>query len=188
MCVPLWMCVPSPECWHCAILCSVLFWSTVLWSLCGLLGNCSGVLSLWVTCVGVSTAFYMCCPLWEDCLTIVSNIGLLCTVSLSFMWFPFFGLSVNVKFRNGIKRFSLSFKVDYVHYFVHWAKRVSLVNDMLGECRSVVWIFKVVIMFAVPHTEGTACLTCVYLMACEIFKLVNSIFLVFVWFFYILWC
>jgi len=34
-------------------------------------------------------------------------------------------------------------------------------------------------MFAVPYTEGPACLTCVYLMAREKFQLVNSTFLVF---------
>ena len=34
-----WMCAPSPGCWHCSIVCSILFLSTVLWSLCGLLGN-----------------------------------------------------------------------------------------------------------------------------------------------------
>jgi len=49
-----------------------------------------------------------------------------------------FGFSVNVKFLEGIKPFSLSLKVNYVHYFVHWAKRVFLVNNMLGECGSIV--------------------------------------------------
>ena len=42
-------------------------------------------------------------------------------------------------------------------------------------------------MFAIPHTEGTTGLTSVYLVACETFKLVNSIFLVFVGFGDILW-
>ena len=40
-------------------------------------------------------------------------------------------------------------------------------NDVLGEFRSVVRVFEVVLMFAVPHTEGTAGLTYVYLEACE---------------------
>ena len=49
-----------------------------------------------------------------------------------------FGFSVNVKFLKGVKHFSLSFKANYIHYFVHWAKGVSRVNDMLGECGSTV--------------------------------------------------
>ena len=70
--------------------------------------------------------------------------------------------------------------MNYVNYFVNWARRVSLVNDMLEKCRSIVCLFKVVVMFAVPNTIGTIGLTYVYLVACETLKLVNSIFFVFV--------
>ena len=63
---------------------------------------------------------------------------------------------------------------------------MSFVNDVLGECGSVVLVFEVVVMFTVSYTEWTAGLTCVLLVACETFKLVNSIFLVFVGFWDIL--
>jgi len=94
--------------------------------------------------------------------------------------FSVFGLSVNVKFLEGMKHFSFSREVNYVHYVVHWAERVAFVNDMLGKRRSVVCIFKIIIMFAEPYMERTAGLTCVYFVSCETLKLVNSIFLIFV--------
>ena len=59
---------------------------------------------------------------------------------------------------------------------------MPFVNNTLGECGSVVSVFKVVVMFAVPYTERPAGLTCVLLVACDTFKLVNSTFLVFVGF------
>ena len=51
---------------------------------------------------------------------------------------PVFGFSVNVKFFKGVEHFSLSLIVNYVHYFVNWAEGVSFVDNMLGECGSVV--------------------------------------------------
>ena len=63
---------------------------------------------------------------------------------------PVFGFSVNVKIFKGVEHFSLSLIVNYVHYFVHWAKGVPFVVNMLGECGSVVCVFKVVVMFVVP--------------------------------------
>jgi len=133
-CSAVLMCVPSPGCWHCSMLCSILFSSTVLCSLWGFLGNCSGVLSLQVTYVGVPTAFYRCCPLWEDCLTIVSNIRLLCTVSLLFIWFPLLvSLSVNVKFIKGNK-----------HFFSFLSKWITLIISLIGpeECPSLMICWK----------------------------------------------
>ena len=91
-----------------------------------------------------------------------------------------FGLSVNVKFLKGIKHFAFSGEVNYVNYFVHWAERMAFIDDMLGERRPVVCTFKVVVMFAEPHIEGLAGLTCINFVACETFKLVNFIFLIFV--------
>ena len=91
-----------------------------------------------------------------------------------------FGLSINVKFLKGIKHFSISRVVNYVHYFVHWAERVAFIDDMLGERRPIVCIFKVVIMFAEPNIEGSVSLTCINFVACEKFKLVDSIFLIFI--------
>ena len=76
-----------------------------------------------------------------------------------------FGFSVNVKFLQGVEHSSLSLKVNYVHYFVHWAKGVPFVNNMVGECGSVVCVFKVIVMFAVPYTDRPAGLTCVHLVA-----------------------
>ena len=49
-----------------------------------------------------------------------------------------FCVSVDVKFLQGVKHFSFSLVVNYVRYFVHLAKGVSFVDDVLGECRSVV--------------------------------------------------
>jgi len=91
-----------------------------------------------------------------------------------------FGLSVNVKFLEGIKHFSFPRKVNYVRCVVHWAESVAFVNDMLGKHRPVVCVFKIVIMFAEPYMERTAGLTCVFLVASETLKLVNSIFLIFI--------
>ena len=92
-----------------------------------------------------------------------------------------FGFSVDVKLLKGVEHFSLSLVVDYVH----WTKGVSFVNYVLVLCGS--GVFKVVVMSAVPYTEWTVGLTCVLLVACETFNLVNSIFLVFVGFWDILW-
>ena len=40
-----------------------------------------------------------------------------------------FYFSVNVKFLQGVEHSSLSLILDYVHYFVHWAKGVPFVNN-----------------------------------------------------------
>ena len=51
---------------------------------------------------------------------------------------PVLGFSLNVKFFKGAEHFSLSLIVNYVNYFVHWAEGVPFVDNMLGECGSVV--------------------------------------------------
>jgi hypothetical protein len=126
-----------------------------------------------------------CCPPWRECCINVSNIGLLWTVSLSFIWFPFL-VSVSVKFLEGIKHLSFPHEVNCVHYVFQWAESVAVVNDMLVKRRSVC-VFKIVIMFAEPYMGRTTGLTCAYFVACEILKLVNSIFLLFVGLWGILW-
>jgi hypothetical protein len=156
-CSTTWICVPSAGCWHCSALCYILFLCTVLWPLRGLLGNCSGVLSLLVTCVGVSTALYRCCPLLRRLSHYCFEFRIALYGNSDVYLVSIFGLSVNVKFLKGVKHFLLSFKLNYVRYFVHWTKRVSLVNDILCECTSIVCVFKVIIMFAVPHTAGLPC-------------------------------
>ena len=77
--------------------------------------------------------------------------------------------------------------MNCVHYVVHWAKSVAFVNEMFGKRRYVVCLFKIVITFAEPYMERTAGLTCGYIVACETLKLVNSIFLIFVGLWVILW-
>ena len=67
--------------------------------------------------------------------------------------------------------------MNCVHYVVDWAERVAFVNDTLGKRRYVVCIFIIVIMFAESYMERTVGLTCVYFVACETLKLVNSFFL-----------
>ena len=95
-----------------------------------------------------------------------------------------FGVSINVKFLKGVKHFPFSCEL---HYFVHWVERVAFIDDMLGERRPVVCIFKVVIIFVEPHVEGSAGLTCINFVACETFELVDPIFLTFVGLWGILW-
>ena len=51
---------------------------------------------------------------------------------------PVLSFPVNVKFFKDVEHFSLSLIVNYVHYFVYCAEGVSFVDNMLGECGSVV--------------------------------------------------
>ena len=51
---------------------------------------------------------------------------------------PVLSFSVNVKYFKGVEHFSLSLIVNYVHYFVHWAKGEPFIDNMLGEYGSVV--------------------------------------------------
>jgi len=51
---------------------------------------------------------------------------------------PVLSFSVNVKIFKGVEHFSFSLIVNYVPYFVYCAEGVSFVDDMLGECGSVV--------------------------------------------------
>ena len=81
---------------------------------------------------------------------------------------------------------SFPHEVNCVHYVFQWAESVAVVNDMLVKRRSVC-VFKIVIMFAEPYMGRTTGLTCAYFVACEILKLVNSIFLLFVGLWGILW-
>ena len=54
---------------------------------------------------------------------------------------------------------------------------------MLGKLGSVVCIFVVIVMLAEPHEEQSAGLTNIFFGAHGIFKLIYSIFIIFVQFF-----
>ena len=73
--------------------------------------------------------------------------------------------------------------MNCVHYVIYWAKGMAFVYDILGELGSVVRVFVVIVMLVEPHAEGSAGLTDIFLVARETYKLVYSIFIIFVQFF-----
>ena len=61
---------------------------------------------------------------------------------------------------------------------------MAFVYDMLGELGSVVRVFVVIVMLAEPQAERAAVLTDIFLLARGTLKLVYSIFVIFVKFFF----
>jgi len=137
-CSTPWMWVPSPGCWRCL--------ATVFCSMC-----CGLCAAAWVTvlvyclcgwCAFVSLLLFICAALLEG------NVSLLFRISdCSVRWVCHisgfhFSFLCNVKFLLGVEHSSLSLILNYVHYFIHWAKGVPFVNNMLGECGYVVYVFK----------------------------------------------
>ena len=72
--------------------------------------------------------------------------------------------------------------MNCVHYVIYWAKCTAFVYDKLGEVGAVVRIFVVIERVAEPHAERSAGLTDTFLVARGTFKLVYSIFIIFVHF------
>ena len=80
--------------------------------MCGLLGNCSGVLSLLVTCVGVSTALDRCCPLLRRLSHYCFEFRIALYGNSVVYLISIFGLSVNVKISQGCQAFSPFFQSE----------------------------------------------------------------------------
>ena len=106
-----------------------------------------------------------------------------CTISLS-LFDSLFVSPCRCRIFQEYLAFFLCLQCEFVHYVTYWAKGMAFVYDMLGELGSVVRVFVVIVMLAEPQAERAAVLTDIFLLARGTLKLVYSIFVIFVKFFF----